>query len=139
MSVSGQADRFQARQAGQNAEDICISMSGPVVLDNVDPLGERVSLVEALIQLTDLATPDNVVIQIVDLSSQGIERTNEPPLSVIIGTRQDEIWHGGPCRPGPSTLRPTKKPISSKNTKTTWSGQRPTACRQFSNRPCLSI
>lgn len=80
MGVGGQTNRLQARQAGEDTQDIRMSMNRPVVLDNEDTLGARLSVVNQLINLSDLPTPDKVVIQVVHLSAQRIQRANQPPV-----------------------------------------------------------
>ncbi len=109
VSIGGQADNFQTRQCGEYAEDIRMGMNRPVVLNDKDALGERIRLVKALVQFAHLAPPDDVVIQIGDLAGQGVQRPDEPPLSVIASTRQDGVWHRRAGHPGQTALRPAKE------------------------------
>src|SRR5262249_7469508 len=84
-------------------------MNGPVVLNNEDALGVGVSLVNALIKYTDLPTPDDIVVQVGDLPAQGIQRANQPPLSVILSTGQDSTGQGSGRHPIVSALGPAKE------------------------------
>src|SRR5262245_245541 len=87
-SICRQADHLQARQAGQYTQDIRVRMNRPIILDDENALGLRIGLVKPLIQRSDLLASDDVVIQIGDLTAQGVQGANDTPLTVIGSTRQ---------------------------------------------------
>src|SRR6185503_11245085 len=60
-----------------------MAMNRPVILDHIQVLYLSIALSELSIEANQLLASYDVVIQIVDLSTQGIQRANHAPLTVV--------------------------------------------------------
>ena len=88
-SIGRQPDRFDPGVVRQGGQHVGMSMDIPVVLDHVQPLHLRIGTLKVRVELDHLLSSHNVAIEIVHLSSQGIERANRAPL--LTCTSQDLI------------------------------------------------
>jgi hypothetical protein len=77
------AERGHLRHLGQRGLHLLVRMDRPIVLHHVDPLGIWIGHQQLAIEHDQIFAADDVGVQIIEATSQAIERTNQPPLFVI--------------------------------------------------------
>ena len=80
--IGRQPNRFDTRQGIHHSQHIHVRVDRPVVLNDIDVSGGRIKPIDDLIHITDDLTSDNVVVQVVHLSRQSVQDTNDAPLFV---------------------------------------------------------
>ena len=81
--IGRQPHRGDAGVAFQSRQHIGMGVNVPVVLDHIESIHLGIGAVQLGVELYHLLSPDDVAIEVVHLSSQGIERSDRPPLLIV--------------------------------------------------------
>ena len=129
--IGRQPDRGDPRVLGHRRQHVRMRVNVPVILDHIDQLHLLgVGAIQEPIELAHLVSPDDVAIAIVDLSGQGIERTDGAPLSIVPRSLRHCRLHS----PRGRDFRPALIAKLTRNTATTVSGCRAASRRQRGRR-----
>src|SRR5260221_9723303 len=80
--VGRQPDQLQARQVSQGRLHVVMVVDGPIVLDDVVPLGPRIHVIQLQRAGDHLRAADQVVVPVVHPPSQRVECANEALLAI---------------------------------------------------------
>jgi hypothetical protein len=81
--IGRQPDWGNAGVACQRGQHVGVRMDVPVVLAHLELVCHRIGVVQVGIELHHLLAPHDVAIEVVDLSGQGIERADRPPVLIV--------------------------------------------------------
>jgi hypothetical protein len=102
--IGGQPHRAELRPRAQSLQHVGMDVNIPAVLNDIDPVGGGIGLGNLPVELADLLAADDIAIQEIDLSGQGIERANGAPLLIVAGAlrhRRLQASSGRDFRPAP--------------------------------------
>ena len=81
--IGGQTNGVKAWILSQSRQHVWVGMNAPVVMNDVNGFGARVSLVELGVKGDDLFATDDVVVEKVHPPGQGIQTADGAPLGVV--------------------------------------------------------
>jgi hypothetical protein len=132
-----QPDQLQARPAGQGRLHVVMVVDGPMVVDDVDPLGPRLHVIQLPRAGANLLAADQGVVPGVPPASPRVARANAALLaSGRAGASRPRggVRGGAASIPSGAASGQRESPISSTNTSATASGARAAARRPRSRR-----
>ncbi len=80
--IGRQPDGLQARQLAQRSQHVVVVMDRPVVLHDIDAPGGWIESIEASVEGADLLSPHQIVVEVIHLAAERIERADEALLAV---------------------------------------------------------